>query len=67
MIKGRFATPADAATVHQISEARRRELDVDIDDVLQAVAVKVFSAAERRKRDGSKRSGKTVELRAKRK
>ncbi|MGZ5432207.1 MAG: hypothetical protein ACXWH7_04715 [Thermoanaerobaculia bacterium] len=73
MIKGRFATAADAATVHQISDARRQWLDREvgkaIDDVVMYFTPLTTAAVDRKraKRNGSKRSAKTVRHRAKRK
>jgi hypothetical protein len=56
-IKGRFATGADAATVHQISDVRREWLDREIGKATVAIP----NAGR------PKRSGKTARLRAKKK
>jgi len=73
IIKGRFATAADAATVHQIPAARRKWLDREVGkataDVVMYFTPLTTKAAEpkRATRSESRRSGKTARLRAKRK
>jgi hypothetical protein len=73
IIKGRFATGADAATVHQISDARQRWLDTELGKATAEVALfftpLTTKAADREgaKPNGAKRSARTARLRAKRK
>ena len=72
-IKGRFATAADAATVHQISEVRREWLDREIGKATGAIVLftQLTSTATEHAPDPkagrAKRSGKTARLRAKKK
>ena len=78
-IKGRFATAADAATVHGISDARRRSLDREIEEATAKAVVYFVPAAPRNfkvdakqasshgKRNGKRRSANTIRLPAKKK
>lgn len=65
-IKGRFATGADVATVHQISAARQQWLDRAVSKATEE-AVILFTPLASKTTKPEKRSGKTAVLRAKKK
>jgi len=78
IIKGRFATAADIAGIHQISASRREWLDREVgkaiaDTVIYAVPVqathtsttgKTKKPSARAMKGGAKRSARTARLRA---